>query len=192
MADCKACGKIYYPTAEEQMLIVSGDIEEICLECAMAQADDAAAAVEDDWAPVSPLSPREKVGGFKKLYRVEHVDNEGRIDRFLSIQPRPLVPTYSMLRREKPYDLHVDVLGSKKGIYRGEHEPEVFVHTNIDTFTKTGQPFWAKKTPSFICPMTGVDVISVERQDILCLVNEAPGLRVVKLKNGEQVNLRYK
>ena len=192
MADCKICGETFYPAASELLMINSGELEEICLACAMAQADDASSASDGDWVPISPMKPREKVGDYSRLYRVEYMDKDGRTQRFIGTPPRPLVPTYPLLRRDKPYDLHVDVFGPKRGLSRREHEPEVKVHTNIDSFSRTGQNFWAKKVPSFICPLTGVDVISVDRKDILCVVNEAPGLRVVKLKDGRCVNLRYK
>ena len=192
MADCKICGEAFYPKAEELLLIASGDIEEICLECAMAKVDREQEAAGDTWRPVAPLTPREKISGFNKLVRVEMMDSEGDLSRFLSVRPNPLVPTYPTLRKDKPYDLHVEVIGPKRGLSRGEHEPEVYVNTNLDSFSRTGQDFWAKKTPSFVCPMTGVDEIRVRRKDILCIVNEAPGLRVVRLKDGRQVNLRYK
>ena len=188
MSECLKCGEFFQPTPEEERLMASKQIEEICMACAIAESEKDA----DGQLPppiLGPLVPQEKTDG-TKLYRVEWFDHDGRLVSFVAIPPKPLIPRFRGRVHPKKRRLRVMTMGKDHGA-RMLTEPRVTLHTNLDNYEKLHQPFWARKIPDYWDPFTGVGSIEIPADEIMQIDREKQKT-VVLLKNGGQVRLLYK
>jgi hypothetical protein len=184
MATCKKCGEFFQPTADEERLLAQHKMEEICMDCALLAED----GQEDDWKPPPLRVSREKTDG-TKLYRAERFGPEGKLLCFLALPPKPLYPAHRSLRKPRPHNLHVTFFTERE--QRLTTEPRVVVHTNLETFRKTGQPFWVRKIPDFWDPHSGVGHIQVPNESVIDVI-EDEGERKILLRDGGFVRLLYK
>lgn len=186
--DCKVCGEFFQPTPEEERLIATKQMEEVCLSCAMKQAD-AANAKDTDWKP-EPLRVQPGRYDGTKLFRVEKIDKDGKLICFIAMPPKPLVPRHKSLRKPRKGVLHVGIISGGGDQQRATSQPRVVVHTNVDTFARTNSALWVSKVPGFWDAQTGVARIEIAKADIVSVEEHAGEKRVI-LKDGSVLRMRY-
>ncbi len=185
MADCKRCGEFFQATPDEERLIATHHIEEICMDCARAAAEDAGG----DFKPEPLMIPEGKYDG-TKLHRAEKFDKDGKLLCFLALPLRPLKPRHKSLRKPRKGIIHVGIISSND-MHRMSTQPRVILHTNIKNFRKTKKPLWISKIPGFWDAQTGVSRIEVQSDEVDCIVGDLPE-KEIRLKDGGFIRLIYK
>ena len=183
MANCKTCGEFFQPTTDEERLIATHLMPEICMLCAEKATQDH----NKDWKPPSLFEPIGKFDG-TKLHRADWFDKDEQRICFVARPPRPRLPRHRTLRKPRKGNIHVTIIGSSDA-YRMTSEPRVIVHTNIATFMKSRQPFWVSKIPDFWDPHTGIGRIEIPLDKVDHVSDDE---REVHLKDGGVVRLIYK
>lgn len=183
MARCKECGQDFAVTPEEQRLIVTKKMEELCMGCAMQQYQENA----DTFVASPPLVPRKQAlqPGPK---RVLWEDPKGKLIAFMAIQPPKLYPAQMLHRLQKPGRLHPFVFQPAPS--RQPSEPTLLIYTNIDRFQANREDFWVKKVPDACDPFTGVGSISIPFEKIL-VAELFPEKKTVSMKDGSCVKISY-
>lgn len=184
MANCKKCGEFFQPTPDEERLIATHQIDEVCMPCAMAET----VGKEDDYKPGPPRIPIGKYDG-SKLHRAERFDKDGKLLCFVALPPKQLRPRHKSLRKPRRGIIHVSII-SGNDAYRMSSQPQVVLHTNLESFRHSGQPLWFTKIPGFWDPHTGVARIEIPNADVDCIVGDAPE-REVRMKDGSFIKLTY-
>lgn len=190
MADCPKCGKFYQPTPEEERLIINGQMEPLCLACAVQESRKR----EEALPPSAPPPLRETFGKSdgSKLARVERFNPKGQSVSFVALPPLPNKPVSHTLRKQKKGDLNVMVLSEGSSLARLPTELGVILHTNMATFRKTGQPLWFAKIPGYWCPFTGVSRIEVPNDFVSETTDDTTGATILKLRDGGHLRLTYR
>jgi hypothetical protein len=194
MAVCPKCDGFYQPTPEEERLIASGQMEPLCMNCAVKNYRER----EKELPPSAPMPLRETVGKTDgtKLSRVERFDAKGLSVTFTAL---PLLPTKStprILRKKKKGEdtQHVMILSNDAGRTRATNEPRVVLHTNLSTYQESKSPLlWFSKIPSYWCPFTGVGRIEVPSEDVTDVRTDADGkVTELHLQDGGLLRLSYR
>lgn len=182
---CKTCGEFFQPTPDEERLIAMRHVEEVCLKCAMEQADN----TETEWIPEPLRIPEGKYDG-TKLWRAEKFDKAGKLLCFIARPPRPLKSRHESLRKPRKHILHVGIMGDSS---RGQlaSQPRVVMHTNVETFLDARKDLWISKIPGFWDPHSGVSRIEIPYQDVSEIVNGEQEKKII-LKDGGVIRLVYK
>lgn len=178
MAFCRSCQTEFLTTPEEERLMVTGAIEEVCLKCAMA-----GAKVEEDpnFVPMPSLWPKRKF--IKRSFlRVELRNPEGEPVSFIAMEPGPYYPKH----RERKLPAHrprVQILGNPAS---GMEPNYVTIISNLSNFEKEDRDLFAKKFPNHWDPRTGIDEIRIARNRVKRIIHEANGV-LAQLEDGGSV-----
>jgi hypothetical protein len=158
MAFCQQCGTEFLTTPEEERLIITKAIAEVCMKCAMAGVQ-----VEEDplKLPMPPLWPRRK---FLKtqIIRVDLRNPGGEVVTFIAMEPGPYFQKY----RERKRPIHrprVTILGNPSS---GREPDYVHIITNIVRFAEEDRDLFAMKVPSMWDAATGAGEIRIERRRV--------------------------
>lgn len=185
MAHCIKCGEFFQPTADEDRLLATHQMEEICMACALEQSQDSGT----DWKPSPMFVPAGKFDG-TKLYRAEWLDKDEKLICFVAVPIERMVRAHGSLIKPRRGTIRVTIITSSDA-HRMSSQPPVIVHTNVDSFERTRTPFWVSKTPSYWDPQTGVGRIEIPRINV-DHVSEDVQKKEVHLKDGGVVYLTYK
>jgi hypothetical protein len=190
MASCPKCNKFYQPTPEDEKLMTSGLMEELCMDCAISAARKRDAGLP----PAVPPPLRETFGKTDgtKLARVERFDSGGLSKAFVALPLLPNKPISHTLRKERKGDLGVMIFSEGSSLSRMPNEPRVILHTNLTTFRETGHPLWFSKIPSYWCPFTGVPRIEVPNEDVVDVNTDDTGATILGLQDGGSLRLTYR
>ena len=183
MADCIKCGEFFQPTADEERLLASHQMEEVCMKCAMAASEGTTTHQKPP-----PLRVQEGKYDGTKLFRAEWFDKDNKLLCFVATPPRPWVPLHRSLRKPRKGNIHVTIISGSDGS-RATSEPRVVVHTNIASFERTRRSFWVSKVPDFWDPQTGIGRIEIPFDKVDHVSEDK---RSVHLKDGGIVVLTYK
>jgi len=187
MSNCKKCGEFFQPSPDEERMIATKRIEEICLKCAMLLAD--ASNMYEDYKPPPMRIPIGKYDG-TKLHRAIKFDSAGNPICFTALPAVPLKALHDSLRKPRKGVIHVGII-SDSDSQRMTSQPNVILHTNIDSFISSRNAFWVKKVPDFWDRQTGVSRIEVPFKDV-SEVTINPQEKDVMLKDGGLIKLIYK
>jgi hypothetical protein len=191
MAYCDDCKKFYKPTADEEKLIATGKMRNVCLKCAIEESR-ANEPDSDAAAPLRPVEFDQKHDG-SKLRRAEQYDADGVLVRFVAL-PRPALPVRKRtLTKYRPEQIHVTLLGPTTHA-GGSHEPRTILHNNLEAFRGLKQPFWIRKIPSYQCAQTGTAAIEVPASNVGRIERINTGVTVetiVHLVDGGTVRMVY-
>lgn len=187
---CKVCGEFFQPSQDEEKLIVSGSVEEVCGPCAARLWKEKS----DREFTETPIYPRAAVGGDgTTLCRAEWYTKTGKLISFVSLPP--ILSRYEVepLHQKKVADIRVFVFGSNSRTqYRILSEPSVILHTNLDTFKDLGaETFWVRKRPDYCNAHTGVGSIEVDARRVKN-IERKERLIEVTLTDGSCIRMFYR
>lgn len=182
---CKQCGQEFLTRPEEEKMMVTGAIPQVCMACAMAGAPQ-----EEDPSkyPLPPVGPRRKFL-LTEILRVDLRSPEGEIVAFISQNPGP----YYSKPRERKKVAHmgqrpnVQVLGNPG---TGREPNYITILTNIKNFEKEDRDLFAMKIPDVWTPQTGVGEIRIKRPRVARIERAENGLLAL-LKDGGSVAAYY-
>lgn len=183
MARCQECKNDFDVTAEEQRLIITKKMEELCMACAMKKYQ----SKEVEFVATAPMVPRPgsiPVGP----KRVNWISSNGDLRAFMSIPPPKLYSAQMLYNLHKPGRLHAFVF--MPAPTRMPSEPTLLIHTNIDRFRSRNENFWVKKVPEFYDPFTGVGNITIPFNQVT-KVELSPEEKVVHVDDGSCVKVHY-
>ena len=140
MAFCQTCGLEFLTSPEEERLIITKAIPEVCMACAMSGIPQ-----EEDplLLPMLPLAPRRRFVP-DQIIRVDLRNPSGDVVSFISLEPGPYFPKH----RERKRPIHrprVTILGNPN---RGNEPMYISIITNIENFEKEDRDLFAMKVPS--------------------------------------------
>jgi hypothetical protein len=179
MAFCKTCGQEFLTRPEEERLMVTGVIEQVCMACAMVGSN----MNEEDPAkiPLPPMWPRRKFRN-GTIIRVDLRNEAKEVMSFIALEPGPYFPKY----RERKRPVHrpkVQILGNPNST----NEPAyVSIITNIINFEREDRDLFAMKVPSSWDPRSGIGEIRIAR-NLVTKVEHAENGVLATLKDGGSV-----
>ena len=173
---CRKCSEEFSPTAEEERLILQGDLEPICDKCA-----------PPPRAPPPIYVPTDEKE--KTLWRADRTDTEGKIVAFMRTPKVIKRPTISPLVKPRADSLHVFVLSEGDPRHMSA-APRVILHTNIETFFSDKQNLWICKIPSSWDGQTGIARIEVKLEDVADIIKDE-SRTLVRCQDGSEVRLHY-
>lgn len=183
---CKQCGQEFLTRPEEEKMMVTGAIPQICMGCAMA----GSTSQEEDPTkfPLPPLWPRRKFLT-DEILRVDLRDPQGEIIAFISQEPGPY---YSKPRERKKVKHmaqrpNVQILGNTRS---GNEVKYATIITNIKKFETEDRDLFAMKIPDVWTPQTGIGEIRIKRPKVLRIERAENGLLAL-LKDGNSVAAYY-
>lgn len=183
---CKLCDKEFLTRPEEERLMVTGVIPQICMDCAMV----GASSREEDPTkiPLPPVASRRKFT-LQSILRVDLRDPNGEIIAFIAQDSGP----YYSKPRERKKVMHmgqrpnVQVLGNPG---TGREPDYVTIITNIKNFETEDRPLFVMKIPDIWSPTTGVGEIRISRDRVDHLERAENGILAL-LKDGGSVAAYY-
>lgn len=158
MAFCQTCGLEFLTSPEEERLIITKAIPEVCMSCAMA---DVPQEENPLLLPMLPLAPRRRFL-MDQIIRVDLRDKSGEVVSFISLEPGPYFPKH----RERKRPIHrprVTILGNPN---RGNEPMYVSIVTNIKNFEKEDRDLFAMKVPSACDARSGIGEIRIDRRQV--------------------------
>lgn len=187
---CKLCGEFFQPSQDEEKMIVSGAVEEICGPCATKRWKEKS----DREFNAAPIYPHAAVGGDgTTLCRAEWYTKMGKLISFVSLPPVRSRRDVEPLRQKKVADLHVFVMSDENWQNdRMPSEPATILHTNLDTFRQVGErTFWVRKRPDACDAFTGVGSIEFDARRIKH-IERKPRLVEITLTDDSCVRMFYR
>lgn len=186
---CKRCKQFFQPTLDEEKLIVSGALEEICTPCATKEWVE---SVKNEALPAPMYPGMEYKGDGTQLYRADWFEPDGTHRAFIAMPPLPLRPALSPLRPSKTEDLRVSIMSGQGSSERGMNEPTLTITTNLERFREWDPPvLWVQKLPDFYDDFTGIGRIEVPAGDVIELKRTDRRIDI-KLADGSSIRLLYR
>jgi hypothetical protein len=183
---CKQCNKEFLTRPEEEKMMVTGAIAQVCMECAMV----GMTSQEEDPRkyPMPPLGSRRR---FKltDILRADLRDPTGEVFSFIAQDPGPY---YSKPReRKKVHHMgqrpNVQILGNPS---TGCEPDYVAIISNFKNFEKEDRDLFVMKIPDIWSPTTGIGEIRIKRRKVDRLERAENGM-LAWLKDGWSVAAYY-
>jgi len=182
MAFCQTCGLEFLTSPEEERLIITKAIPEVCMACAMSGIPQ-----EEDplLLPMLPLAPRRRFIP-DQIIRVDLRNPSGDVVSFISLEPGPYFPKH----RERKRPIHrprVTILGNPN---RGNEPMYISIITNIENFEKEDRDLFAMKVPSAYDARSGIGEIRIDRRQVASIQRADNGI-LASLADGYSVACYY-
>jgi hypothetical protein len=191
---CKKCGAVFTPSTEEEKMIASGNMDMVCLPCAMEEARTRDAA--DTALPYASYVHLPPIKDFRNLFRAEQVNADGSVRLFVATPPPVPPPRGSAIYRPRKSQVQPFVMREQL-VQPVTSQPRVRLKTNLDSFRKRKTSFWVKKYPSFQDAVTGTSHITINaelvcEEEITKTLVPVGRQDTIPLSDGGEVRLFYR